>query len=109
MSINDQEKLDSIRDARIRGEMLKLIRTRHRGQRGRMDHVELWEILLGLRIDVGEDDVVTFLQDLAAADLIEYAEEKDKRKRRVWITQIQLCNKGLRVLEGRIEEDIVLL
>jgi hypothetical protein len=105
----NQEKLDSIRDARARGEILTLVRRTHRAQASRMDHVELWHMLRGLGIDVGEDDVLTFLQDLAGAGLIEFQEEKDRRNNRVTITHIQLCNRGLRVLEGRVVEDIVLI
>lgn len=105
----NQEKLDAIRDARARGEILRLIRTRHRAQSSRMDHVELWHMLRGLGLDVGEDDVITFLQDLQEAVLVEFEEDRERRTNRINITKIQLCTRGLRVLEGRIEEDIVLL
>lgn len=102
-------KLDGIRDARARGEILKLVRTRHRGQQSRMDHVELWHMLRGIGIDIGENDVVTFLQDLGTMDYIEFDTDKDRRTNRTNITQIQLCTRGLRVLEGKITDECVLL
>jgi len=105
----NQEQLDSIRDARNRAEILLLVRRTHRAQASRMDHVEVWHMLRALGIELGEDDVLTFLQDLEGAELIEFEEEKDRRTNRVTITHIKLCNRGLRVLEGRVVEDIVLL
>ena len=102
-------KLDSIRDGRARGEILRLVRTRHRAQQSRMDHIELWHMLRGIGIDVGENDVITYLQDLGMMDYVEFQSEKDRRTNRVSITAIQLCTRGLRVLEGKIIDDSVLL
>ena len=103
------DRLDGIRDGRARGEILKLVRTRHRAQQSRMDHVELWHMLRGIGIDVGENDVITYLQDLEAADMVEYEQDQDRRTNRISITKIQLCALGLRVLEGRFKDDTVLL
>ena len=102
------ERMDAIRSGRARAEILNLIRTRHRGQQSRMDHVELWHMLRGVGLDIGENDVITYLQDLAMMDYVEFTQENDRRTNRVTITQIQLCTKGLRAVERKISDDMVL-
>ncbi len=104
-----EDKLNAIRDGRARGEILKLVRTRHRAQQNRLDHVELWHMLRGIGIDVGENDVITYLQDLEMLDMIEFTADKDRRTNRTSITMIQMCTRGLRVLEGKVVDDSVLL
>ena len=103
------ERLDGIRDARARGEILKLVRTRHRAQQSRMDHVELWHMLRGIGIDIGENDVLTCLQDLGSMDMIEFEEDRDRRTNRIAVVKIQLCARGLRVLEHKLKTDMILL
>jgi hypothetical protein len=103
------EHLDGLRDDRMRGEMLKLVRTRHKAQQSRMDHVELWHLMRGVGLDIGENDVITFLQDLAALDLIQFDEEKNRYTNRTSILRIQVCARGLRVLERKIVEETVLI
>ncbi|QHN04414.1 hypothetical protein FTO74_14355 [Granulicella sp. WH15] len=100
---------DAVRDGRARGAILELVRRRHRAQNSRFDHVELWHMLRGIGIDVGENDVITYLQDLEVLELIEFATDKDRRTNRTSITHIQLCARGLRLLDGKITEDTVLL
>lgn len=105
----DESKLDGIRDCRARGEILKLVRMRHRAQNSRMDHVELWHMLRGLGLDIGEDDALTYLQDLEILGFVQFVTDKARRNNRVSITQIQLCAAGLAVLEGRRSDDSILL
>lgn len=102
------DKLDSIRSGRARGAILQLVRTRHRGQQSRMDHVELWHMLRALGLDVGENDVITYLQDLEMLECIEFKQENDRLTNRVSITQIQMCMKGLRLVEGSITDESIL-
>ena len=103
------DKLNCIRDGRARGEILKLVRTRHRAQQNRMDHVELWHMLRGIGLDVGENDVITYLQDLEMLEAVEFESDKDRRTNRTSIVRIQLCPRGLRILEGKLVDDSVLL
>ena len=103
------DRMASIEAGHTRGEILKLVRTRHRGQQSRMDHVMLWQILRGIGIDVGEDDVLTYLQDLQSMDCIKFVSEQNRRTNRTSITLIEMCSRGLRILEGNDTEPSVLL
>ena len=102
-------KLNAIRDGHARGEILKLIRTQGRAQRAIMDHVLLWRMLGGLGLDVGEDDVITFIQDLEILECLEYHEERNRQTNRLTLSRIKICPRGLRVLDGKVEEETVLL
>ena len=102
------EKLEQIRNGRARAEILKLVRSRHTAQKTRMDHVELWYMLRGIGIDVGENDVITFLQDLEVMNSLQFNSNRNRLTNRIEINQIQLTARGLAVIEGRLTDDAVL-
>ena len=102
------ENLESIRNGRARAEILKLVRSRHAAQKSRMDHVEMWYMLRGIGIDVGENDLLTFLQDLEVMNCIQFNSNRNRLTNRIEISQIHLTAHGLAMIEGRIKDDAVL-
>lgn len=98
---------DVAQNKRTRGVIIEVLYTRHAAQQHRADHVLLWHILLDLGCDVGEDDVITQLQDLADRGYLTYQESRDRRTRRVGISTIQLTSKGRDLREETIKDPAV--
>jgi hypothetical protein len=100
-------QLDVAATKRIRGVIIDVLYTRHAAQQHRVDHVALWHILVDLGCDVGENDVLTQLQDLADRGYVNYRENKDRRSNRVDISMIQLTSKGRDLREDTIRDAAV--
>lgn len=92
--------LDAGQNRRLRGAILEILNTRHGAQLSRLDHVALWHIMLDLRFDLGEDDLLTLLQDLCDRGLIVYEESRDRRTNRVSLYKLQLTPDGRDLCEG---------
>jgi hypothetical protein len=91
---------DAEQNKRLRGAILEILNSRHRTQQSRLDHVALWHIMLDLRFDLGEDELLTLLQDLCDRDLIAYEETRDRRTNRVSIFKLQVTPQGRDLCEG---------
>ena len=81
---------------RWRGIILKLIRENHEDQAQRYNDGELWAILLKLRQTVGQEQVVTLLQDLQVLGYIDFRSEPDPLKGNLRLSEIMLTADGLR-------------
>jgi hypothetical protein len=92
--------VDAQQNKRFRGAILEILNTRHGAQQSRVDHVALWHIMLDLRFDLGENDLLTLLQDLYDRRLITYEETRDRRTNRVSIYKLQLTPAGRDLCEG---------
>jgi hypothetical protein len=92
--------LDAGQNKRLRGAVLEILNTRHQSQQSRPDHVALWHIMLDLRFDLGENDLLTLLQDLHDRRLIGYEETRDRRTNRVSVFRLQLTPAGRDLCEG---------
>ena len=92
--------LDAQQNKRLRGAILEILNTRHQAQQSRLDHVALWHVLLDLRFDLGENDLLTLLQDLYDRRLIAYEESRDRRTNRVSVFKLQLTPAGRDLCEG---------
>lgn len=80
---------------RRRGIILKLIRENHEDQGTRYTDGELWAMLLKLRQTVGQEQVVTLLQDLQTLDYVDFKSEPDS-KGNMRLSEIELTANGLR-------------
>lgn len=98
------EMSDAALNKRTRAVIVELLQNRHSEQKSRPDHVLMWHMLNDLGCDVGENDVLTLLQDLQDRGYVNYREDKDRRTRRVDISQIQLTPKGRDLIEGTISD-----
>jgi hypothetical protein len=93
---------------RLRGAVLKLLRTNHDSQKGRMDGIALWSALVrGLGFDAGQNEVVTCLQDMQGRGYLTFQQSKDKRTNHLYISMIELCPKGRDLLEETIVDPAV--
>ena len=91
---------DAQQTKRLRGAILEILNTRHEAQQSRIDHVALWHIMLDLRFDLGENDLLYLLQDLRDRQLLRYEETRDRRSNRVTIFKLQLTPQGRDLCEG---------
>lgn len=92
--------LDAQQNKRLRGAILEIVNTRHAAQQTRLDHVALWHIMLDLRFDLGENDLLTLLQDLHDRDLLAYVEARDRKTNRVSLFKLQITPLGRDLCEG---------
>jgi hypothetical protein len=83
----------------MRGEILKMVSRNHREQRTRMNDVLMAKVLRDLGYDVGQDEVVTVLQDLGRRGYLAFREERDKRSNRVSLWLIEITPLGQDVIE----------
>jgi hypothetical protein len=98
---------DVAQNKRTRGVIIDVLYNRHAAQQHRVDHVVLWHVLTDLGCDVGENDVLTQLQDLQDRGYVKYEEKKDRRTNRVDIFKVQLTSRGRDLREGTIEDAAV--
>lgn len=95
---------DAAQNKRTRAVIVELLHRRHTEQKARVDHVNLWHMLNDLGCDVGENEVLTMLQDLFDRGYVTFHEEKNRYTRRAEISQVQLTSKGRDLLEGTITD-----
>ena len=98
---------DAAQNKRIRGVIIELLYGRHAAQQSRTDHVALWHMLTDLGCDVGENDVLTHLQDLFDRGYAVFVQKKNRWTNRVEISLIQLTPKGRDLFEGTITDPAV--
>ena len=87
---------------RWRGIVVELLYARHQAQQSRRDHVALFAMLQDLGCDVGENDVLTLLQDLADRGYVGFHEKRNRLTNRLEISLIQLTAKGRDVYETAV-------
>lgn len=88
------------RDARLRGEILRILDDNHRRQRRRLDDQILFGILERLHFDAYLNEVRTLLQDLQERGYVKFAEERDRVKGVVAIRKIQITPDGRDIRAG---------
>jgi hypothetical protein len=91
---------DAAQSKRTRGVIIELLYGRHTAQQPRADHVALWHMLTDLGCDVGENDVLTHLQDLCDRGYVTFRQIKNRYTNRSEISLIQLTPKGRDLFEG---------
>jgi hypothetical protein len=84
----------------LRYAILEIVNTRHAAQQTRLDHVALWHIMLDLRFDLGENDLLTLLQDLHDRGFLAYTETRDRKTNRVSLFKLQITPEGRDLCEG---------
>jgi hypothetical protein len=92
---------------RIRGVIIDVLYGRHANQLSRVDHVALWHILINLGCDLGEDEMLTQLQDLFDRGYVSFNESRDRRSNRPQIFRIQLTSRGRDLREQTITDKAV--
>lgn len=99
---------DAAQNKRVRGAILEVLYARHHAQQSKVDHIALWRILRDLGCDVGENDVITQLQDLSDRDYAKFEQRKNRWTNRVEISLVQLTARGRDLVEGTITDAAIL-
>ena len=94
---------------RHRGLVLQLAHTNREDQLSRMDDVELWGALLDLRIEVGQNTVLSLLQDLKDRGYLRFDESRDRLTGRMRCRKIELCGAGCDLVEHTRTDEAVLI
>lgn len=85
---------------RTRGAVLKFIYTGHHDQESRLDDTGLWGLMQDMQFDVGQNDVITVLQDLQERGYVNFVQGRNRLTNRVEITKIQITPKGRDLVEA---------
>ncbi len=96
--------VDAANAKRTRGVVIELLYVRHTAQQPRADHVALWHMLTDLGCDVGENDVLTTLQDLSDRGYVNFTQKKNRWTNRSEISLIQLTARGRDLYERTFED-----
>jgi hypothetical protein len=104
MNVHDKAQMK-----RLRGAVVTLVYSGHRNQESRLDDLALWGLMQDLHFDVGENDVLTLLQQLKDFGYLKFEEKKNRRTNRVEISFIELTADGIRLAEGFKADDAVLI
>ena len=106
----EQEKSEFVRrQERLRGGILELIFERHHNQQTRFSDVTLWSMLLRVGFSLGQDEVVTVLQDLCDREYVRFEEDKNRRTGRTSLAMIQITPKGRDLIERRRTDEAISL
>lgn len=98
---------DAAQNKRTRGVIIELLYGRHAAQKSRLDHVALWHMLRDLGCDVGENDVITQLQDLFDRGYVAFKQEKNRYTNRAEISLIQVTPRGRDLFERTTSDPAV--
>jgi hypothetical protein len=100
-------QVDVAQIKRLRGAIIEVLYARHQAQQSRVDHVALWHILRDLSFDLGENELLTVLQDLWERKYVLYSASRNRLSNRVQISQIQLTPSGRDLREETITDAAV--
>ena len=79
---------------RHRGVILQFIDSNHFQQLSRMDDVEMWGLMMDMGYRVGQEYVITLLQDLGDRGYVRFAPETNRLTGRTHLKQIQITPQG---------------
>ncbi len=99
--------IDAALNKRLRGVIIEVLYGRHAAQLARADHVMLWHTMQDLGCDVGENEVVTLLQDLSDRGCLRYTEKRNRLTNRAEISLIQLTPRGRDLGEGTLADPAI--
>lgn len=92
-----------------RGLILKAIYSNREEQLPLMDDVNLWGLLLDIRIEIGQNGVLTLLQDLRERGYVRFKEERNRLTGRKYCQMIEICGAGSDVVERTVVDPAVLI
>ena len=94
---------------RLRGQVLLFLQTNHEAQNSRVDDLELWGLMQDLHFGVGQNQVLTLLQDLCERGCLKYTEVPNRITGRMRLAEIQLTARGRDLVERTIVDPAVLV
>ena len=99
----------AVRKKRYRGAILQFVHTNREDQGSRMDDIQLWGLLQELNFEVGQNEVLSMLQDLESRQYLRFAVKKNRYSGRTEISQIELTSRGCDLVERIMEDPAVLV
>jgi hypothetical protein len=99
---------DAVQTKRLRGAILDLVCARHSAQQTRMDSVALWHAMITLGFDLGENELITLLQDLGERKYLNFEEKKNRYTNRTEISRIGITPTGRDLCEKTTDDKAVL-
>ena len=94
---------------RYRGLALQFVYGNHHRQLPPMDDLQVWGMFMGLGQTVGQNDVLTLLQDLRDRGYLTFIEKPNRLTGRVEISRIQITPSGRDLVEYTHEDRAVLI
>ncbi len=94
---------------RRRGMMLELVYTNHRQQLHHLDDVRMWGLLTDLGCTIGQNDVLTLLQEMGERGYLTYKEASNRLTGRTEISRIQITPSGRDLVERTNVDPAVLI
>jgi hypothetical protein len=94
---------------RHRGMILQFIRDNHHSQLPPMDDLSLWALLMDMGYHVGQDYVITLVQELKGAGYLNFTENFNRVSGKTRLEGIMITSEGRRLVEGYKEDPLVLV
>jgi hypothetical protein len=94
---------------RHRGVALQFIYTNHHQQLSHMDDLQLWGLFIDLGYTVGQNEVLTLVQELRDRGYLTIVEKVNRITGRVEISRIQITPSGRDLVERTQEDRAVLI
>lgn len=92
---------------RWRGVILELVYDGHTKQESRLDDLTLWGLMRDLSHDVGQNDVITLLQQLCEMKYLRFKLIRNDATNDVRITEIEITRNGIALVEKEETDKLV--
>jgi len=92
---------------RWRGVILELVYNGHENQESRLDDLTLWGLMRDLSHDVGQNDVLTLLQQLGDMKYLSFKLERNPATNAVRISEIEITRGGILLVEKEEKDPLV--
>lgn len=104
------EKEQAIHRRRHRGLILQHLSNNHYNQSAPLDDIGIWSLLCDIAGGrLGQNYVVTLLQELKGAGYVTYVENTRKLTGETRLERVMITTNGRRLIEGYAEDPMVLI
>ena len=97
------------KNTRYRGVILQVVYNNHADQMARMDDLELWGFLQGVNVHIGQNAVLSLLQDLRERGYLKFVDKQNRISGRTEISLIEICSPGRNLVERIAVDPAVLI
>ena len=98
MSANNEVRLAALK--RHRGMLLRFAYDNHNDQHSRLDDQAMWGVMMGMGVTLGQNEVITMLQDLCDRGYMRCKSKMNVITGRVQLREIELTHKGRDLVDG---------
>jgi hypothetical protein len=97
------------KNKRYRGVILQVVYNNHADQLSRMDDLELWGFFQGINVHIGQNAVLSLLQDLGGRGYLTFQEKQNRISGRCEISLIEITGPGRNLVERIATDPAVLI